>query len=75
MTARPQFRNPAARDRAWGRYFARCGARPVERVTGRVPSVPPTNNERRGRWAGWFYSLPETFRGMTRQAVAVEWRR
>ena len=46
---RPQFRNPVARDAAWGRYFRRMGLRAVERVT-RRPRPTPTNAERIESW-------------------------
>jgi hypothetical protein len=50
------FRNPAARDAAWGRYYARRGAR-VSKTT-HAPSV----GERLSAWASMFYRLPLALR-------------
>ena len=60
MNARPHSAEGHA---AAGRLYGRRGARPVMKS-----HVPPTNAERRSRWAALYQSLPELER---RQVVAV----
>lgn len=49
---RPTFRDPVARDAAWGRYYARQGAgRVIRRGSGFRGCKAPTNAERVSAWA------------------------
>jgi hypothetical protein len=51
-----EFRNPPARDAAWGRFLARRGARQVvvrPRTFGDIR--PLSNAERRAQWAARYY--------------------
>lgn len=48
------FRNPGAREAAWGRYYARKGAAVVVMRHTRVPSP----NDRRAAWLAKYDRLP-----------------
>ena len=61
MTA---FRDPAERDAAWGRYYARHGCRPVTRRC-----HPLTNPERLSSWAARYYALPADIRHGSKAAT------
>ncbi len=56
------FRNPAARDAAWSRWYSRQGARPTIERAGRWPLPTQTNNERKAQWASRYYALPMSAR-------------